>query len=200
MGKFRELFRVKAGKGSDSVLTSMPLLPPAQPAETHNLAVGASDRVKLDCVCAIHDKPYQMVFEREASGRYRWVASIKLIEQGARSGSGRGGAAALQDILVEHLPSETPCAWCGNSSFHHCRCNSLVCGGRMRGETFVCRTSCGAEWIGVPLRQVQGNKEEARPSRASAPTGGPALPTLRPSRTGETLAADNSSRALIIRK
>jgi hypothetical protein len=38
----------------------------------------------------------------------------------------------------------------------------------MKGDTFRCRKSCGAEWVGVPLREVRGSiAQEAAPRRAS---------------------------------
>ncbi len=135
----------------------------------------------LYCVCAVHDKPYTLRFERQASGLLRFRESVKgkpsSLPDNARAGNG-GGWAIQQLRYFERGP--TPCAWCGDGDFHHCAlyCGALVCGGRMKGDTFHCRKSCGASWVGVPLQQVTMRRELSAPARAplqpSRPAAGPA--------------------------
>lgn len=134
----------------------------------------------LYCVCAVHDKPYTLHFERQASGLLRFKESIKgkppSLPDNARAG-GKGWTLRLQyfENLAEAL---TPCAWCGDGGFHHCSrdCGALVCGGRMKGNTFHCRPSCGASWVGVPMREIRGTAGEARRAslQPSCPAPGPA--------------------------
>lgn len=111
----------------------------------------------LTCVCAVHDRSYTLRFVRQASGLLRFKESLKGF---ARDFPDNARAEAVVYTLRLELfeKGATPCAWCGNGSFHHCRtyCEALVCGGRIIGETFHCRESCGASWVGTPLHEVKG--------------------------------------------
>jgi hypothetical protein len=151
----------------------------------------APETFDLHCVCAREDKPYTLRFVRQPSGLLRFRESVKgkpsSLPDNARAG-GVGWTMRLD--YFENGP--TPCAWCGDASFHHCAndCGALVCGGRMNGNTFHCRKSCGASWVGVPLREVKGTvtREPARAcpgesrgaflSPARRPTACPAKPML----------------------
>ena len=133
----------------------------------------APEMFDLFCICAVHDKPYTLRFVRQGSGLLRFSASIK----GSRSSSPDNARAAdigwtLRLDLFEN--GSTPCAWCFDDSFNHCAgyCGALVCGGRMKGNTFHCRPSCGAVWAGVPLAEVKGTaqNEVRRPSRPAGLT------------------------------
>jgi len=119
----------------------------------------------LYCSCAVHDKPYTLRFTRQPSGLLRFAASIKG-QPTTLPDNARGGGVGWTLRLDYFEATAAPCAWCGDRSFHHCAsyCGALVCGGRMNGNTFHCRKSCGASWIGVPLREVKG-----RASRAHTP-------------------------------
>jgi hypothetical protein len=133
----------------------------------------APETFDLYCDCAVYDKPYTLRFTRQASGLLRFKESVKgqpsTLPVNARAG---GVGWTLQLDYFE--TTATPCAWCGDQTFHHCAsyCGALVCGGRMKGNTFHCRKSCGASWIGVPLREVKGQmRREAslpRPSLSPA--------------------------------
>jgi hypothetical protein len=132
----------------------------------------------LSCVCAVHDKPYTLRFERQASGLLRFRESIKgrpsLLPDNARAG-GKGWTLRMQFFE----DGATPCAWCGDRSFGHCSrdCGALVCCGRMRGNTFYCRPSCGASWVGVPMREVEGtagqHAQMSAPARDCLPSSLP---------------------------
>jgi len=116
----------------------------------------------LYCVCAVHDRPYTLRFVRQPSGLLRFTETLKdgpcSLPGNARAG-GKGWALRLEYFEK----GATRCAWCGDESFHHCRtyCGALVCGGRMVGETFHCRKSCGASWVGIPLHEVKGEAKAA---------------------------------------
>jgi hypothetical protein len=133
----------------------------------------------LYCFCAVHDKPYTLRFVRQPSGLLRFKESIKG-KPASSPGDARAGGVGWTFRLKYFENPAAPCAWCGNESFHHCAsyCGALVCGGRMKGNTFHCRKSCGASWVGVPLREVRGSiAQEAAPRRASLPPA-PAKPVL----------------------
>ncbi len=155
----------------------------------------ASERFAVDCVCAVHDRPYQLIFVRQPSGRLRLMESVR------GSGDARAASPNMRTPLAQQIISMSDlengpwcCAWCQNGSFHFCGsdCGALVCGGRMRGNLFVCRDSCGAQWIGSPLQQIQATPAETR--RLQQPTASPVA------MKGSTLPASIGSRALIIRK
>jgi hypothetical protein len=179
--------------------------PARPPAPLRPSAYPPSEKFILNCVCAVEDKPYQLIFVRQSSGRLRLVESLKLTGD-ARAGSADARAFAVQQTIPMSDLEGGPwfCAWCRNGSFHYCGadCGDFVCGGRMRGNLFVCRSSCGAEWIGEPMREVQTTKQETR--RALLPT----VPTTAPTPKAQTLPvarsasmpATNASRDLIIRK
>jgi len=123
----------------------------------------------LYCFCAVHDKRYTLRFIRQPSGLLRFSASFR--EKAPTSPDNvRAGDVRSPMQLRCFETTAVPCAWCGDRSFHHCasHCGALVCGGRMRGDLFRCRASCGAEWVGVPLRQVEGTTQK-QPRRPSCP-------------------------------
>lgn len=138
---------VKHGEGRASVAGNvaevMALL------EGRTLSPAVPEIFDLFCVCAVHDKPYTLRFERQASGLLRFKESIKGNTGGGHGGSadvGGKGSTLRLDYFENLAHAVTPCAWCGNGCFGHCsqNCGALVCCGRMRGNTFHCRKSCGA--------------------------------------------------------
>jgi len=149
-----------------------------------------SESFTLACVCAVYDRPYTLRFKRKANGLFGLVESAKPNIE--RTSSGSDGVqvslvASLKVPLEQIEMSGFPCAWCGDNGFHHCahNCGALVCGGRMQGETFHCRSSCGASWVGVPLKQVEGEQRQelrrpSMPAAARVPSApsGPSEPRL----------------------
>jgi hypothetical protein len=138
----------------------------------------------LYCDCAVYDKPYTLRFTRQASGLLRFAASIKG-QPSSLPGNCRAGGIGWILNLDYFESTAAPCAWCGDQTFNHCRsyCGSLVCGGRMNGNRFHCRKSCGASWIGKPLREVKGSMR-GEPSLAghvpSSPVRKPAALAPKP--------------------
>lgn len=135
----------------------------------------------LYCSCAVYDKLYTLRFTRQASGLLGFTASIKD-HPSTLPDNARGGGIGWTLRLDYFETTAAPCAWCGDRSFHHCgNCGALVCGGRMNGNTFHCRKSCGASWIGVPLREVKGSmKREASLPRRASPSAAPERAALSP--------------------
>jgi hypothetical protein len=198
----REL-EVRREKVPQPALPPLPRTPPAYPA---------SGTVVLNCVCAVHDRPYQLRFTRQATGKLRFIESVTLPGD-ARAGSRRNGQAAasssaLQSISLDDFENQPwPCGWCGNPTINHCsqNCGSLVCGGKMEGRRFTCRTSCAAVWEGVPMREIQAtNEQQTRPAKPqTAPQSAlrsESLPAVAPANRGSNLPSDADSRALVIRK
>jgi hypothetical protein len=165
----------------------------------------ASKNFELVCVCAVHDKPYILRFERQATGLLRFTKTIRMEGQGSEGAHAPSGTEVYSPIdthsLKEFEKSAMPCAWCGDGSFNLCTCNALVCGGRSVGETFRCRPSCGAEWVGVPLQEVQGSarREEHHWKRAPA-SASPARPSRVVNETRLTLTSGQSGALDVRRK
>jgi len=135
----------------------------------------------LPCVCAVHDLPYTLRFERKANGLFGLVDS-----QRATSGTKFTVQAGVHIGTPATIPIKEmeltafPCSWCDDNSIHHCaqNCGAFVCGGRMKGNVFHCRPSCGASWVGVPLKQVEGEKrremrQPSMPQPLRSPTSAP---------------------------
>lgn len=189
---------IDTSKAPQPALALAPHTPPAY---------AASANVVLNCVCSIHDRPYELRFARQASRKLRLVESLKR-DFDARAGSRRSGqqaaaTAALQTISLDDFENQPwPCAWCGNGSFNHCSqdCGALVCRGRTQGDEFHCRKSCGAVFVGVPMHEIHASRQETHPPRPQTPPRSERLPAVAPASRANTLPADPGGRALIIRK
>jgi hypothetical protein len=125
-------------------------------------------------VCAVFDLFFDERFERQASGLYRMVETIRIHEgDGGRRGVSPRRALAMREIEGRYLP----CPWCGDNAGkrYHCDCGTPVCGGRVRGNLFICRDSCGDKWeMGPPAREIQVTDAiEERDFRG--PSRGPAM-------------------------
>jgi len=137
---------------------------------------------ELECVCAVDERRYILCFERKTNGMLRFSKSVKL-DGGRGIQSTAGGRAAIRTLsLKEFELSATPCPWCGDGSFNYCsHCDAYVCSGRKRGRTFHCRPSCRAEWVGVPLEEVRGERREGEPEWTCTPPRRSAGPARSPS-------------------
>jgi hypothetical protein len=131
------------------------------------------ERFELPCMCAVHDRPYTLRFVRKANGLFGLVDSER--ETSGTQVKGRAGAQIVTPATIPMKEMELtafPCPWCDDITFHHCAryCGAFVCGGRIKGNVFHCRPSCGASWVGAPLEQVEGQKRQElrRPSMPQA--------------------------------
>ena len=121
------------------------------------------ERFELPCMCAVHDRPYTLRFVRKANGLFGLVDSEK--ETNSPQFKGQTGAQIVTPATIPIKEMELmafPCPWCDDITFHHCSrdCGAFVCGGRIKGNVFHCRPSCGASWVGVPLERVEGQKRQ----------------------------------------
>jgi len=133
------------------------------------------------CVCAVHDLEYVIRYVKQPHGKYRPSTSIKL---SAARESGPRKSAEQQKLSVEKIEgSYPPCPWCAchASAHYHCRCEGVVCGGRVEGNLFKCRNSCRAEWHPTgEVKQIKGTtpvseRKDYRPNGgATARTSAPA--------------------------
>jgi hypothetical protein len=114
---------------------------------------------ELSCYCALKDEPYTLRFTLQENGLFRLKESIRVIRSETPSRS-YGYAPSAKTLNLDRVEARAfPCAWCSDQSLHYCRnhCGAIVCGARVRGNTFHCRTSCGASWVGKPMKEFQGS-------------------------------------------
>jgi hypothetical protein len=107
------------------------------------------------CVCAVHDREFVVRYIERDGGLYEAEASLR---PSPREAAGCG-AVELETIPVSRFAGPpTPCAWCGAAGHFHCSCGAVVCGGRVSGQLFFCRDSCGRSWIAnAPVIELKGS-------------------------------------------
>jgi hypothetical protein len=129
----------------------------ASPRRNESVPALYESLVELHCVCAVTDKAYVLQYRRSANGKLHYLKSEKCdgtIPPGRNTGG--ASASAAQEVTLDAFDAlRFPCPWCGDATVNSCSCGSLVCGGRKRGNLFVCRASCGETWTGVPLKKVE---------------------------------------------
>ena len=142
------------------------------------LATGQADRFVSLCACAVHDKPFTVLFERTDAGKPFVIAAIECGESG---GSNERGRAATGNRRIRSSDVDSTglrCPYCGNASHHVLcgRCGVTVCGGRTHpsrtGDLFTCRASCGASGT---IRQLDVVTGTVLPRRDEPAPAGPRL-------------------------
>jgi hypothetical protein len=126
------------------------------------------------CVCAFYDLQFLDRFERQVSGIYRVVESIRIVAgEGGGAGAEIGRVLNVDDIRGNYMP----CPWCGDNGNmrYHCDCGGVVCGGKVKGNIFHCRASCGQSWpVGHPIHEIDVSEERARREWQAPPRRGAA--------------------------
>jgi hypothetical protein len=131
----------------------------------------------LPMFCAVHDKPFVMIFARQPNGKYQCTESIKI--EGKPTGTAYATTSNI--IRLDQIEGRRfPCPWCGKGGINHCGggCEAYICGGRTFGPAFQCRDSCGAFWFGIPLETVNA---ETTQECLAAPVKNMVNPKLRQS-------------------
>jgi len=156
------------------------------------MATGRADRFVSLCACAVHDRPFTVVYERTDPAKPFTITGIhKDSESDTATGKGTARSRTLPVDEVDWTGWQ--CAYCGNDQQVRCsQCDTVVCGGRTRRypgtqEIFECRASCGRRSATIPATTFAGvdpaqpgKPAPAQPSStrlASLP--GPASPRLR---------------------
>lgn len=137
------------------------------------MATGRADRVVSACVCAVHDKPFTVVYERTDPAKPFTIAGIyKPGEEGGSEGAGGStGATRPRTLPVEDVDcAGWQCPHCGSDMQVNCsHCHTVVCGGKTRSypgtkEIFECRASCGAR-AALVLATTFSGVDPAQPAR-----------------------------------
>ena len=139
--------------------------PPSSSAASFSAPVAFLHR----CVCARDDLWFVERFERQPSGLYRAVGTVR-IHEGDDSGSGGSVSRALKVREIEG--PYLACPWCGDNrgKRYHCSCGAPVCGGRVKGSLFICGDSCGDQWeMGPPAREIQVTEGQTQRDYKSPP-------------------------------
>jgi hypothetical protein len=147
---------------------------PSSSASSFSAPVPA-DGILHYCVCAGFDRWFAERFERQLSGLYRSVETVRIPAGHGGSGSGASMSRVLNVREIEGRYSA--CPWCGENAGkrYYCYCGAPVCGGRVKGNLFICRDSCGERWeMGPPVREIrvtdagQDARDYGRPERGPA--------------------------------
>jgi hypothetical protein len=155
------------------------------------LAPPAPEIFNFHMFCAVVDQKYVLRFVRERGGLFRLTDRIK-IQPNQRTGSAHASDTTTLD-LRQFERRYGPCPWCGcNTGFTHCN-DEFVCNGRQIGDLFRCRKTCGAEFVGIPLKEVSGTQPAVEQTASRAPqqtamrrpepTRAPAFDKMLPSST-----------------
>lgn len=160
-------------------------------------ATGRPERFVTRCACAIHDKGFSVVYERNDPAQPFVLTGIyKDGESTEAFGAGAGRGRTLSPSEVDHTGWR--CPYCESGQHIACdQCRATVCGGKTRrypgtSDVFTCRASCGARGTLVLALSVTGaelahkaaaNSHASRQTatapdgvlRLGAPTGAPRL-------------------------
>lgn len=164
------------------------------------LATGQADRFVSRCACAVHDKPFTVMYERAEVGGPFVITGIH--REGIGDAAGGNTAARSRSVPSTDVDQTGwRCPYCANGSHQVLcgKCGVTVCGGRTRRhpgsrDVFSCRPSCGSRGTLEPLASVNGY-DPARTSKSSVkPLSRDALPC--PSRDAHRLSPPSVDRRL----
>jgi hypothetical protein len=164
------------------------------------LATGQADRFVSRCACAVHDKPFTVMYERAEVGGPFVITGIH--REGIGDAAGGNTAARSRSVPSTDVDQTGwRCPYCANGSHQVLcgRCGVTVCGGRTRrypdtGDVFSCRPSCGSRGTLEPLKSVNGYDAACAPKAAVSASSSDALPS--PSRDTPRLGAPSVGRRL----
>jgi hypothetical protein len=110
------------------------------------------------CVCAVFDLEFLDRFKRQPSGLYRPLESRRIDDsESFDTATETDHVLKFDDIDGAYMP----CPWCGDDGNmrYYCDCGTVVCGGKVRGRKFHCRSSCGRSWVGQPVHEFEVTEE-----------------------------------------
>lgn len=143
------------------------------------VATGRAERFISLCACALHDKPFAVVYERSDLTRRFTIAGIYKDGEGQDTTSWSAHMSGMKTLPVSAVDTTgwrcPHCQYSGRSIACQ-NCGTTVCGGRTRAyhgtaEVFECRSSCGARGTLQDAESVKGIEEvrKAAPASCSAP-------------------------------
>ena len=146
----------------------------AQKLSALRLATGRPERFVSLCACAIHDKAFQVVYERCEADRPFVIAGIYKDGEGgddAREAARLRSSKTLPASSIDTTGWRCPhCEDKGGRSIACDKCGTTVCGGRTRAypgtaDVFECRSSCGRRGTLKEAELIKG-VEEVRKAKA----------------------------------
>lgn len=138
------------------------------------VATGRPDRFVSLCACAVHDRPFTVMYERTDPAKPFVITGIyKAGEDGggaempARAGRSRTLAASEIDTTgwrCPHCERKGINIACG-------KCGTTICGGRSKAgpgmeRVFECRASCGERGTLEDLKTISGAEAAGKPGFA----------------------------------
>ena len=145
------------------------------------------EQFELHAWCAIHDKPWVIRFRKGAEGLYHSIECVRT--QALRKGHVENGGLSEVSLALDRFGElDHKCPWCGDLNLNRCECG-WVCGGREKGDLFICRDSCGERWVGVPVTELDGMGRSRKHVPLSAPSAFGAPRDARPVRSVALLPA-----------
>lgn len=156
------------------------------------VATGRPERFISLCACALHDKPFAVVYERSDPTRRFTIAGIYKDGEGHETTSWSAHMSGIKTLPVSDIDTTGwRCPHCqyNGRSIACDKCGTTVCGGRTRAyhgtaEVFECRESCGARGTLQDARSIKGIEEVRKLAHASRSVP---LRDLLPSPGQETL-------------
>lgn len=131
------------------------------------VATGRPERFISLCACALHDRPFAVVYERSDASCPFTIAGIYKEGEGndaALMSARTGGSKTLPVSAVDTTGWCCPHCQCSAHTIACQKCGTTVCGGRTRAyhgtaEVFECRSSCGARGTLTDAESVKGIEE-----------------------------------------
>lgn len=131
------------------------------------VATGRPERFISLCACAVHDKPFAVVYERSDPARPFTISGIYRDGEGDAAASWSAHMSASKTLPASAVDTTGwRCPHCRDSSRDIAcqKCGTTVCGGRTRSypgtaEVFECRTSCGARGTLKDAESIKGIEE-----------------------------------------
>jgi hypothetical protein len=156
-------------------------------------ATGRPERFLSHCACALHDRPFVVVYERTNPAKPFTIAGI--YKDGAKANLDTGKD-CLHALPVAGHRRSVPASEIDTAGWRcpHCgcaarviacdSCGTTICGGRMVrapgiDDVFNCRPSCGARGTLTDAAVIHGSDgaRKAAPALRSPSTPAPALPS-----------------------
>ena len=161
------------------------------------VATGRPDRFVSLCACAVHDRPFTVVYERTDPARPFLMTGIYKAGEGGGGADMPARAGRSRTLAASEInTSGWRCPHCESNGLNIAcgKCGSTICGGRLKAghgmeRVFECRSSCGARGTLEDAQTISGAEAAGKTELAlrSAPRKDQTLlPSLNLPRLGRS--------------
>lgn len=138
------------------------------------VATGRPDRFVSLCACAVHDKPFTVVYERTDPAKPFVIAGIYKAGEGGGGADTPARAARRRTLAASEIDtSGWRCPHCESKGLNVAcgKCGTTICGGRSKAghgmeRVFECRSSCGARGALEDAQTISGAEAAGKPGLA----------------------------------